>query len=128
MSHEYAANIIASMVRDCARSPARILNAVPVEFANGFTHVSAETNSHLITITLEECPIIPYKEFLAFIDNVFGRLHGYRVSLRFIGTTELCKFANVHLADLYAHWQCRFDVRMEGGFVLEVFRLRHQKK
>lgn len=128
MSNNFAASIVVGMVRDCARSPSRIFNAVPATFAGSTIYVSAETDSHHITVLIEDMPAILYKDFLEFVNNVFGRLHGYRVSLRFTGKTELCKFANAHLAELYAHWQCRFDVCETGGFILEVFRLRHQKK
>lgn len=128
MQNNYASNLISGMVRDCARNAERIFNAVPVSFGGGTTNVTVRTNTNLIVAVLEDCPVVSCKEFLEFVDNLFGRLHGYRVSLQFTGNDELCTFANLHLTDVYAKWQCRFDTRVSGGYVLEVFRLRHQKK
>lgn len=128
MKNNYASNVIAGMVRDCARTTGRIFNAVPVSFGGDTTNVTVKIDSYVIVATLEDCPMVSCKEFLEFVDNLFGRLHGYRVSLRFTGTKELLEFANVHLAEIYAKWQCRFDTQVAGGYVLEVFRLRHQKK
>jgi len=128
MQNNYASNLISGMVRDCARNTERVFNAVPVSFGDGTTNVTVKTDSYLIVAVLEDCPMVSCKEFLEFVDNLFGRLHGYRVSLRFTGTHELLQFANAHLTDIYSQWQCRFDTRLTGGYVLEVFRLRHQKK